>query len=1017
MVLLLTLVSIAAPPNQSNGLFKVQKAMTVDNQTYIDANRILMFVTNHGNFARDLAGVFGYDYGTFYPYSGDISAIIDQSADDGPLYASGLWIGGKDSETGDVHVIVAEYNDEYVPGPMVGGTFLPDEPAFRSYKLFSDSMWNNPNEDWTDFPHGQDGNPDHGAPWKWYYTAYDDDGLPIDSVVGPDMIGDQMIWAVYNDANPDQHNNNSGETDPMGIEVKQTTFAFDREGALGDIIAIKFQVFNKGDKTFDSCFFSLWADPDLGNAGDDLVGCDTTLSLGYCYNGDQFDDNHYLETPPAIGYDFFQGPLRAVTGDDEPLGRIYDTISTDPLDIDSSQFFYGKMWGVNWTDSANLGMYSFNKYINGTDPDDFNETYNYMRGLNRDGTDYTYLGVPSRYVATGDPVANTGDIDIDQADRRFMLSTGPVTFAPGDSTEIVAAIIVGRGADNFNSITVLKDLDLFAQLLYESDFNPPKAPARPNLEYAQLPEETVLYWDDTSEVDQGDYIFEGYTVWQGETTAGPWRELATYDLINGITDALIDTVKDGNVTLAVIKRKLKNNGLRRYYPITQDIFDNVPLRNGKEYYFRVTAFSFSDTLPNGNRVPNGDRFLESSAVLTIVPGMSSPTVTPANGSLDTLEVTHVGGGDGIVYPIVTDPLALTGDDYMIFFEDDVTLGWVWYLVNTTTGDTLLAQQTNQTGDEDYFNIDGFLLKVIGPAFGVKSIQEIANGGGVLATPDNVMYSLNSTADWYVDSDVAADFSRMNWRGHIGTWDWEMRFTAAGSQYYDWNTDILQGDFAPFEWWNIGIGTPDDAGDDMQINFSFIDDAPVTGAWGFGDRLYPWDVQYVEPAPAVPPYNFDADFHIGRIRIQDYSGALTAPAEGTIIRFTTNKISTEADTFTFSTAAPEVVTSGSSSVLDDIKVVPNPFYLRRASVATHDDEVMFRNLPPNCTISIFNLGGDLVRVLDRTNPANPYEYWDLTSDRGLPVASGIYIYVVEAPGFGNKVGKMAIIASEERLPIY
>jgi hypothetical protein len=44
---------------------------------------------------------------------------------------------------------------------------------------------------------------------------------------------------------------------------------------------------------------------------DDYVGCDVGLGLGYCYNGDPDDDGGgaYGLNPPAVGIDFFQGPI------------------------------------------------------------------------------------------------------------------------------------------------------------------------------------------------------------------------------------------------------------------------------------------------------------------------------------------------------------------------------------------------------------------------------------------------------------------------------------------------------------------------------------------------------------------------------------------------------------------------------------------------------------------------------------------------------------------------------------
>ena len=34
-------------------------------------------------------------------------------------------------------------------------------------------------------------------------------------------------------------------------------------------------------------YFGQWVDPDLGYYLDDYVGCDVSLGLGICYNGDR----------------------------------------------------------------------------------------------------------------------------------------------------------------------------------------------------------------------------------------------------------------------------------------------------------------------------------------------------------------------------------------------------------------------------------------------------------------------------------------------------------------------------------------------------------------------------------------------------------------------------------------------------------------------------------------------------------------------------------------------------------
>ena len=63
----------------------------------------------------------------------------------------------------------------------------------------------------------------------------------------------------------------------------------------------------EGTNDITDMYIGLWDDPDLGDAGDDFVGCDTDLSLGYCYNDGS--DNDYGDAAPALGYDFFQAAV------------------------------------------------------------------------------------------------------------------------------------------------------------------------------------------------------------------------------------------------------------------------------------------------------------------------------------------------------------------------------------------------------------------------------------------------------------------------------------------------------------------------------------------------------------------------------------------------------------------------------------------------------------------------------------------------------------------------------------
>jgi len=412
----------------------------LDSLRRIDANRINMFTTNYGSFAYDLS-------------TGDAGLTWPKGTRQTAVFASGLWLGCR--VNGQTRVAVAEYTFEYGPGSMVGGAAdNPNRPEYRVYKV---ARWNgNPTDSahvdrsaaelaadpgldpllhhsWSEYMAGA---APHGAPTRTYRLANTATPDPSDSVdiPGPDVLGDQMLWEVHNEAAAQYHVNYAGKTAPLGVEVQQTLFAYDRADAFGDVVFARFRILNKGGNTLDSLYVSLWSDPDLGGFADDLVGCDTTRSLGFTYNASAVDQV-YGPDPPALGYLLLQGLANPVGG-------------------------------------GPLGMTSFIKYIGGTDPASSQETYNYMQGLLPDGSPIINptTGQPTPFVHPGDPVTGTGWLDSNPSDRRFMISSGPGRLLPGESRDVWAAIIVARGPDNFNSVGSVRCVADLARTAFEQGF-------------------------------------------------------------------------------------------------------------------------------------------------------------------------------------------------------------------------------------------------------------------------------------------------------------------------------------------------------------------------------------------------------------------------------------------------------------------------------------------------------------------------------------------------------------------
>ena len=83
-----------------------------------------------------------------------------------------------------------------------------------------------------------------------------------------------------------------------------------------------------------------------------------------------------------------------------------------------------------------------------------------------------------------------------------------------------------------------------------------------------------------------------------------------------------------------------------------------------------------------------------------------------------------------------------------------------------------------------------------------------------------------------------------------------------------------------------------------------------------------------------------------------------------------------------------------------------------------DQVRFTNMPHQATIRIFSLNGSLIRTMVKNSPEATMP-WDLTTEEGLPIASGMYIIHVEArtadgAAIGEKVLKFAAIKKRVQL---
>ena len=83
---------------------------------------------------------------------------------------------------------------------------------------------------------------------------------------------------------------------------------------------------------------------------------------------------------------------------------------------------------------------------------------------------------------------------------------------------------------------------------------------------------------------------------------------------------------------------------------------------------------------------------------------------------------------------------------------------------------------------------------------------------------------------------------------------------------------------------------------------------------------------------------------------------------------------------------------------------NPYSSGRGPRSIH-----FTHLPSQCTIRIFTVNGELVKEIQHeSNLMDGSAEWDLLTKDNLSASYGVYIFHVDAPDIGTKVGKFAII---------
>jgi len=555
------------------------------------------------------------------------------------------------------------------------------------------------------------------------------------------------------------------------------------------------------------------------------------------------------------------------------------------------------------------------------------------------------------------------DQSLPPTDQYYIQCTRGINLISGKTIRVVFALVAGQTEEE------LKNNAAIAQTVYDNYFIGPEPPKPAKLVVTPGDREVKLTWDNSSELSvdplTGKMDFKGYKIYRSTDMGQTWG-----DLVRNPDGSL----GPDYIPIAIFQKDDPDD-------ILPHTFIDRNLINGVEYWYSVVSFDAGDT-----SVP-----IEPLQTAFGRPGedvncaFAYPRTDPAGYLPPDATVKHHYYGnekksDGTVTPVIFDQTALTGHDYKVVFTEDPFVTY-WHVIDMTTGDTVLQNQTKQSGDvESYPVVDGIQVIVTNGERAPRSWSQTGFATSEEATLHMGYFygTVGETFGWPLGGD-------MHFRS-----TYEIRFTQEGSQAYSFFDDVTPVD-VPFEVWNTT--------ENVQV-LAEIYDRDGDGVWTPENKEYidivnvPYDGQ---PHPEAWPY-----YHVWFFR---FDTADTNYSPGDVFRIEGAPLNSADDEFVFNAGGIDF--QKARDELSEIKVVPNPYiahalWENKAGIR----KIQFTNLPDECTIRIYTLAGDLVKVIEHNNGTGT-EDWDMLNKNQQGIVPGIYFYHVDSR-YGQKLGKFAVI---------
>jgi hypothetical protein len=837
-------------------------------------------------------------------------------------------------------------------------------------------------------------------------------GNPDSATVPGQFASDRDVWGVFDD-----HDN---QIQPLGLECRQMTYCYNRSYAE-DFIFFDLKFHNTSTTTYDSLY--------IGHYGDFRVDYDN-LDLLKLVDTDGDGKRDFL-----IYWDADEEPVEPWT----VMGMIGVAIINTPDDIGVTDFHYFKHADRPTTDPMQWPIISGQPALaqaRGMDP-----------ALFFHGADPRFDD-PENVVShfpPNPPQAPYGGAPLD-----YFLTTLLRDFAPGDSARLTLAVVMGLDS------AALYDNLATAQLMASMGFQGSGPPDPPIVTFKASDHEATLYWDPNPSENSVDVItneldFEGYKIYRSDDLGLTWGvevrdylgvlqgyvPLAIYDKIDGI---------QGADPSAPWQSLGSESGL-------QYSFEDSGLVNGVEYWYAVCAYDhgLQGTDPEPSLQNGFGRPEVSTHIISVTPGVNPQTYNPIPGGifLPQMGMTM----SGYVAPsgpltlgtafveVIGDPDSLSGHGYRIAISDSMPHPDSSFTVQGT--DTIWSYFTSWWDSTCYSVIDttlGDTLIAFHPFF-------VENAGNSLAGEQPIVDGLRFTV-----KDGSLWFGWTLFHQDSCTFDWwrEARQNPMGEAWIQGSAsfrltvdyDSLNGGchaqiedqfggYYPAIWVPFRVEMISDTSNPIDVgDLTWIVDYE-TGVLG-GTVPFPpnmffspagWDL---EPGgTGYNPFDFGnaypdeisfryyaptGDTSIANIRTQNLPDSLggIAPTQGDQFSLLNARLTSQ-HRFDFGTAWPTYTLDPTAVNLAQIKVVPNPYIVSAGWESGADDHrLQFTHLPPECTIEIYTVSGNLVRRLHHQSDTEGYLFWDLRNESKQDVAFGLYVFYVKTHQGQEHAGRFVVI---------